>query len=179
MAKKKPAEEKPEPPKPQGRPSTFTQELADRICERLAEGEPLRQICRDESMPAWRTVYDWKDAHAEFSARIAHARELGEEAIAQECMLIADTPQIGTRSVSKASGVEITEADMIEHRRLQIDTRMKLLAKWNPRKWGDKLAVGGAADLPPVQTEATLDVAALSTEVLAQIMKAKDATQSS
>jgi hypothetical protein len=122
-----------------GRTTTYSAKIADAICERLSEGEPLRSICRDEGMPAWRTVYDWRDANPEFAARIAHARELGEEAIAQDCLQIADTPQVGSKSVSKASGIEITEADMIEHRRLQIDTRLKLLAKWNPRKWGDKV----------------------------------------
>lgn len=173
---KKPAAEKKEPGKP-GRVSTFSQETADAICERIANGEPLRQICRDEGMPAWRTVYNWQDEHADFKARIAHARELGEEAIAQECMMIADTPQIGQKTVSKATGMETTEADMIEHRRLQIDTRLKLLAKWNPRKWGDKMAIGGAADLPPVQTESVLDVSGLPTDVLEALMRAKDANQ--
>lgn len=176
MARKKP-ETPTEPQKPRGRPSSFTQEIADEICERIANGTPLREICRDDNMPAWRTVYDWMDADADFSARIAHARELGEEAIAQECMLIADTPQVGIRTTIKPSGTETTETDMIEHRRLQIDTRLKLLAKWNPRKWGEKLAVGGAPDLPPVQS--TLDVANLSTAVLAEIMKAKDASEPS
>lgn len=164
-------------PKQKGRPSTYTQEVADEICERIANGEPLRQICRDDKMPPWRTVYEWQAAHADFFARIAHARELGEDAIAQECMMIADTPQIGSKSVSKATGVEITEADMIEHRRLQIDTRLKLLAKWNPRKWGDKMAIGGASDLPPVETNTSLNVANLSTDVLAAIMQARDAAQ--
>jgi hypothetical protein len=174
MPRKKP-EAPAAPPKPRGRPSTYTLEVANAICERIADGTPLREICRDEKMPAWRTVYDWIEADADFSARIAHARDIGEEAIAQECLQIADTPQIGIRTTVKPSGTETTEADMIEHRRLQIDTRLKLLAKWNPRKWGDKLAVGGASDLPPVQS--TLDVATLSTDVLTAIMKAKDATE--
>lgn len=158
-----------------GRQSTFAQSVADEICEQIANGIPLRQICRDEKMPAWRTVYDWQEAHPEFAARIAHARELGEDAIAQECMMIADTPLIGTKTTSKPTGEEIVKADMIEHRRLQIDTRLKLLAKWNPRKWGDKLALGGASDLPPVETTSTLNVTGLSTEALAEIMRAKDA----
>jgi hypothetical protein len=164
-------------PLPRGRQTTYTQEVAEQICERIANGEPLRQICRDEGMPAWRTAYDWQTAHPEFAARIAHARELGEEAIAQECMMIADTPKIGTKTTSKATGMETVEADMIEHRRLQIDTRLKLLAKWNPRKWGDKLALGGASDLPAIETQATLNVTSLSTEALAEIMAAKDAAQ--
>lgn len=163
------------PPKPRGRPSTYTMDLANAICERIADGAPLREICRDDNMPAWRTVYDWMEADADFSARIARAREVGEEAIAQECLQIADTPQIGIRTTMKPSGIETTETDMIEHRRLQIDTRLKLLAKWNPKKWGEKLAVGGSPDLPPVQS--TLDVANLPTAVLAEIMKAKDAAE--
>lgn len=160
-----------------GRQSTFSQKVADEIVERLSDGEPLRQICRSEGMPAWRTVYGWMDADKEFAARIARGRELGEEAIAQECLRIADTPLVGTKTTTKASGVETTETDMIEHRRLQIDTRLKLLAKWNPKKWGDKVAIGGASDLPPVETSATLNVSGLSTETLAEILAAKDASE--
>lgn len=164
---------------PKGRKTTYTKEIADQIVERISNGEPLRQICRDDGMPAWRTVYEWQKANTEFYARIAHAREMGEEAIAQECLLIADNPQIGQKTISKATGIEITEADMIEHRRLQIDTRLKLLAKWNPRKWGEKMAIGGAAELPPVETKSTLDVSGLSTQALAEIMRLKDAANAS
>ena len=47
----------------------------------------------------------------------------------------------------------------MQHAKLRIDTRLKLLAKWNPRKWGDKLAVGGAEDLPAIRSDVlvTLD----------------------
>ncbi len=122
-----------------GRKSEYTEEVANAICEQLAEGIPLREICRQDGMPAWRTVYDWKDAHPDFATRITRAREIGEDAISQECLRIADTPVMGTKTVSKATGMEITEGDMIEHRKLQIETRLKLLAKWNPKKWGDKM----------------------------------------
>lgn len=121
-----------------GRPSTLTQAIADEICERISDGEPLRAICRDDHMPAWRTVYDWISADTDFSARIARARELGFDAIAEEALSIADTPTIGQTSVSKATGLEVTEADMLGHRRLQVETRLKLLAKWAPKKYGDK-----------------------------------------
>jgi hypothetical protein len=42
-----------------GRPSTYSFERAEFICERLAYGESLRQICSDESMPSRRTVFQW------------------------------------------------------------------------------------------------------------------------
>lgn len=156
-----------------GRKSEYTEEVANKICEQLSDGVPLREICRAEGMPSWRTVYDWQTAHKDFAARIARAREIGEDAIAQECLRIADTPMIGTKTVSKATGLETTEADMIEHRRLQIDTRLKLLAKWNPRKWGDKVTLAGDNE-NPLKVEQTIDATKLSTAALAEILAAKN-----
>lgn len=156
MASKTPAkkaEKAPEQRKP-GRPSTYSQEVAEAICERIANGEPLREICRDEAMPPWRTVYDWQTAHPEFSARIAHARELGEEAIIQDCLTIADTPLIGEEVEESENGLKVKRGDMLGHRKLQIETRLKLLAKWNPRKWGDKIDLNhGGQENNPVEVK--------------------------
>mgnify|MGYP000075275517 CR=1 FL=1 len=118
----------------------FSQEIADKVCERIAQGEPLRQICRDEKMPAWRTVYDWLDAEPEFAARIARARELGFDAIAQDALSIADETQEGVETTIKADGsIEEKRGDMLGHRKLRIETRLKLLAKWDPKRYGDKV----------------------------------------
>lgn len=137
-----------------GRPSLKTPEVVEAICERLATGEPLAQICRDEGMPAYRTVKDWIDADPVVSAGIARARDSGEELLAAECLAIADTPCEGEETKYNASGdlLERKVGDMLGHRKLQIETRLKLLAKWNPKKYGDKLALGGADDLPPMQS---------------------------
>lgn len=126
-------------PAKRGRPSKFDHAIAEEICQRLSDGEPLRQICRDEHMPHWTTVYDWIDSRPELSLRIARSRELGEEAISQECLAIADTPLLGEETEESENGTKIKRGDMLGHRRLQIETRLKLLAKWNPRKWGDKV----------------------------------------
>lgn len=127
-----------------GGPAKRTPELETEICERLSEGEPLRQICRDAHMPNFTCVYDWMHADPDFSQRIARAREKGEEAIAQECMAIADTPLIGEEITRKADGgIEVKQVDMLGHRKLQIWTRLQLLAKWNPRRWGDKTELTG------------------------------------
>ena len=83
-------------------------------------------------MPNWRTVYDWQDADKDFFARIAHARELGEEAIAQQCLEIADERP-------ERTGFGNVDGGDVQHRKLRIETRLKLLAKWNPRKWGEKV----------------------------------------
>lgn len=156
-AKKAPAQPKEAAqaePKKRGRPSTFDQAIADEICSRMAEGEPLREICRDDRMPPWRTVYEWQAAHPEFLARIAHAREMGEEAIFQDCLNIADNPLIGEEIEESENGMKVKRGDMLGHRKLQIETRLKLLAKWNPRKWGDKIDLNhGGQENNPVEVK--------------------------
>jgi len=139
--------------KPRGQPLTYTKAVADDICARLATGESLRGICRDEGMPPESTVRRWVlEDHDGFAARYARARDMGLDSLADEILEISNTPQVGTKTVSKATGVEVTEADMIEHRRLQVDARKWYLAKLAPKKYGDKLAIGGADDLPPLKT---------------------------
>jgi len=124
---------------PKGSGSRYTLALADTICSELSNGKPLRQICREIGV-SWSAVYDWQDAHEGFRERIARARERGEDAIAAECLEIADTPIVGVTKTHKADGsIEAKEEDMLGHRKLQIDTRLKLLAKWNPKKYGDKV----------------------------------------
>lgn len=138
-AKKKPAAKKATSAK-RGRPSTYSPAVADEICERIAKGEPLRQICRDDHMPEWRTVYGWQDKHPDFLARIGHARELGEEAIAQECFDIADNAANDWMEVPSNDGgvLHKLNGEHIQRSKLRIETRLKLLAKWNPRKWGER-----------------------------------------
>lgn len=149
-----------------GRPSSYTPELAEEIIRRLSGGEPLADICRDEHMPAVRTVSDWKVAHPDFSTDFARARDEGHDAIGADCLRIANTPQIGERTEMDAEGkVErVIREDMLGHRKLQIETRLKLLAKWDPRRYGEKVAIGGAGDLPPIQTESRVDFDAATLE---------------
>lgn len=122
-----------------GAHSSYTEQMADAICEWIAEGKPLREFCRQEGSPAWRTVYDWLEAHPEFAARFTRAREIGADAIAHEALEIADTPVDGvTTEVDGEGKIKRRTEDMLGHRKLQVETRLKLLAKWFPQKYGDK-----------------------------------------
>ncbi len=161
-----------EPKKPHGRPSLYSEEVAAAICARLANGEPLTQICRDDNMPAVRTVSDWKTAHKEFSAAFACARDEGYDVIAADCLDIAD--ETGNDTIYGEHGAR-ANTEWISRSKLRIETRLKLLARWDPKRYGEKLAIGGAGDLPPVQS--SLDVTGLSSEVLAEIMRARDAAK--
>lgn len=136
-----------------GRPSSYTEEIAAEICGRIAEGESLLKICADDHLPNRSTVHEWIVADREgFASKYARAKDACLDLLAEEIIQIADTPEIGQKTVSKATGLEVTEGDMVEHRRLKIDARKWYLSKVAPKKYGEKIAIGGADDLPPVKT---------------------------
>jgi len=58
------------------RPTIYNEQLDTAICERLAGGESLRSICRDDAMPAMSTVLLWvvTPGH-KFSDHYIRARE--------------------------------------------------------------------------------------------------------
>lgn len=123
-----------------GRPSKKTPAVCKEICERLSKGEPLAQICRDDHMPDASTVRDWQADDEALSRAIARAREEGEDAIAAECLTIADnaTNDWMERNSQENPGY-ILNGEHVQRSKLRIETRLKLLAKWNPKKWGDKV----------------------------------------
>ena len=144
------------------RPSIFKPEIVTEICARLATGEPLTAICRDAHTPAWQTVYGWMAKHPEVAKDIARAREVGHDAIAEECLQIANTPVMGEETEVSDAGVKIKRSDALGHRKLQIHTRLQLLAKWNPKKYGDRQAVeltgaeGGPVEISKSEAESRL-----------------------
>lgn len=138
-----------------GRPSTYSQEITDTICLRLAGGESLLSICQDDDMPAQRTVFQWLSKHKEFVQKYAAAREAWADAEFERMMEIADEPVIGIKTVEKfIKGEPVTETisgDMVERARLQIDTRKWALARMSPRKYSEKSFQGAlGADGQPI-----------------------------
>lgn len=99
-------------------------------------GETLRAICREDGKPHWTTVYDWIAEDKDFALRIARARELGHDAISEECLHIADESGAEVSFDEETGGLKI-DGEVIQRAKLRIETRLKLLAKWNPKKYGD------------------------------------------
>lgn len=157
-----------------GKPSKYTKEIAQSICEQLSEGIPLREICRQDGMPAWRTVYDWMYKDDDLSTAIAHARDLGYDNLAEQCLHIADNIMIGgIKTIDNEGGITVKYEDMLGHRKLQIETRLKLLAKFNPKKYGDKLSVGGDPENPLEMGTTMLDAFVQKLELKAQAANAE------
>jgi hypothetical protein len=92
-------------------------------------------------MPHPSTVRDWMGADEDVSRAIARAREDGFDAIAADALAIADNPMVGEKVKLDSDGkvVEKQTGDMVERARLRVDTRLKLLAKWDPKRYGDKI----------------------------------------
>lgn len=137
------------PKRSRARPTKFTPEIAAAICAQLADGKSLRSICTAADMPDEKAVRTWAlDDVGGFGPQYARAREIGYERLAEEILAIADTPLPGIKTTTKATGVEVTEGDMIEHRRLQVDTRKWMLAKMLPKRYGDRTTLAGDAENP-------------------------------
>jgi len=124
-----------------GRPSEFTPEIANEICERLSKGESLRSICADQDggwMPSDTTVHRWlagsEDWQQAFREQYAHARDVQADTKFDQAWDIAD----------KATPENVAVA------RLQIDTIKWQAGKLAPKKYGEKLALGQAEDLGPL-----------------------------
>lgn len=138
----------------QGRPSAFTSKLADVICERLAVGQSLKEVCRDDEMPASSTVFKWLAEKKEFSDQYVRAKEAGVEALAEEMLDIADD---GTNDWMERRGKDdepigwMVNGEAIGRSKVRIDTRKWLLSKLAPKKYGDKLQHTGADGEGPVE----------------------------
>ena len=75
---------------PIGRPSDYSEEFADLICSKIANGQGLVKICKEEGMPARSTVMLWIFKNKSFSDKYAQARESQADYYFEEMLEIAD-----------------------------------------------------------------------------------------
>ncbi len=122
---------------PGGRPTKYTKELADTICERLAMGESMRTIAKDEAMPALSSMFKWLRENKEFSEQYARAKQESADAMAEDILDIADN---GSNDyMEREDGTTTYNGDSVQRSRLRVDTRKWLMAKMKPKKYGDKI----------------------------------------
>ncbi len=107
-----------------GRPTDYTKDMADKICEKIANGRSLRSICAEDGVPPLKTIYRWLEANEEFRHQYARAREKQADYFVEEIIEIADSAVAESAAVSKA--------------KLQIDARKWAASKIAPKKYGDK-----------------------------------------
>jgi hypothetical protein len=113
-------------------PLTQAQEVMDTICERIANGESLRAICKTKGIPTTTTVKRWLRENEAFRAQYVRAREDQADFYADEIITIADSAE----DWSKA--------------RLQVDARKWVASKLLPKKYGDRVQLSGDESAPLV-----------------------------
>jgi len=107
-------------------PAKKTTKLIEEVLSRIAQGETLAALGRelDFHPQSWA---DWMRADEGLAIAYADARDTGHDVIADDVLQIIDSVP--------AQGEEIQRA------KLRAEYRLKLLAKWNPKKYGDKQTV--------------------------------------
>ncbi len=123
-----------------GRPSSFTQDIADAICERLSGGESLRTICFDEDMPNKATVFRWLAGNEEFRDQYALARETQADVLFDDILDIADDGH-NDWMLRKFGEDErwVENGEALRRSQIRIDARKWMAGKLRPKKYGDKI----------------------------------------
>jgi hypothetical protein len=108
-----------------GRPSIYSDELADRICEMVARRVSVWRICAMDDMPSEDTLYRWKRTNADFSEKYARAREARADARQDRIDFIAEQCGEGMLDPTIA--------------RVMIDAERWQASKEQPKSYGDKV----------------------------------------
>ncbi len=120
----------------------FSPEIFTEVCDRIANGESLRKVCKAPDMPNKSSFLRWVD-DAELNAKhnlrdqYARAREALADVYAEETVDIADDSTNDTQKDDE--GREIVNHDHIARARLRVDARKWAASKMAPKKYGDKL----------------------------------------
>lgn len=125
-----------------GRPSDFTQEMADKICEQIADGKSLRSICDADDMPGKATVFVWLGKHETFQDQYARAREAQADSYVDDIMDIADDGRNDWMERRNSDGEAVgwqENGEALRRSQLRIDARKWAAAKLRPKKYGEKI----------------------------------------
>lgn len=127
-----------------GRPTSYTPEIAARICAELAEGKSMRTVCKAEDMPAMSTVFLWLRTHEEFSEQYTRAKAEAADALVEEMLDIADDGTNDWMEVHDKEGNCVgykVNGEHVQRSRLRVEARKWIAAKLKPKKYGEKIDI--------------------------------------
>ena len=150
-----------------GRPVEYTEAIADEVCLRLTEGEPLVRICKSSHLPDVSTIYRWLIRFPLFCEMYTRAREEQADTNADEIIAIADEDPKFTEYKDKDGNVVDIKIDSayVAYQKQRIESRKWTAAKLKPRKYGERIAMEG------VDGGALIGTVDLSTSYLAEVIK--------
>jgi len=126
-----------------GQSVMYSQDIADAICEQIADGKSLRAICEQEGMPTRATVFRWlgDERFILFRDRYARAREAQADVLFDEIKEIADDTRGDT--IVGEDGTASADHEWIARARLRVDARKWMAGKLRPKVYGDRLDISG------------------------------------
>lgn len=124
-----------------GRPSSFTQKVADYICAEIAtSSKSLRTICLSGKMPSVVTVMTWLRTKPDFLKQYTRAKEEQADFLAEEMLEIADDGTNDYMTITKGDREYNVENKEVTNRsRLRVDSRKWIASKLKPKKYGEKI----------------------------------------
>jgi hypothetical protein len=163
---------------PGGRPTDYSDKLVEHLCEKISSGMSVRRICEKEDMPSEDTFYKWLAKYPKFSEKYTQAVRHRTDKYLEECVDLADTMPDGVAFLGtdgrlyerdEVMALQVRERaelglvaialtpELINKRKLQIETRMKAAARMHPRKYGDKVQTEVTGkDGGPVESQVTI-----------------------
>lgn len=138
-----------------GRPSSYTEEMADKICALLVQGMSCNKISQLDGFPAKSVIYWWLSQHQTFLDKYTQALEIRSLTFLDEMADIADDGSNDYYEKKGKNGETFMafDSEHVQRSRLRVDTRIKLLEKLQPRKYGAKVDMnhGVQTDNPIMQ----------------------------
>lgn len=110
-----------------GRKSEYDEVTARRLCETIATGRSLADVCREPWAPNRATVNRWEHANPDFAAAIYDARTVACDELADQCISISDEPVKDSAAASR--------------QRMRIEARHWMISKVRPKQYGDQIRV--------------------------------------
>ena len=141
------------PKPPHGSAFQWAPEIEAELFKLIADGESLRAICEDDWLPSRETVRKRLMDDDAFAGQYARAREAQADTLVDQIIEIADNTR-GDWIEGEGEGGPRLNAEHIQRSRVRIDARKWMAGKLRPKVYGEKLAIGGASDLPPVAVTA-------------------------
>ncbi len=118
---------------PTGRPTDYSLEICQKICSRIAQGESVRSVVKDEDMPCLSTVFNWLDKREEFLEQYTRAKQLSAEAHADKINFVADETLAGKYKPDAA--------------KVALDAYKWTASKLQPKKYGELKQISGTLNV--------------------------------
>ena len=124
------------------RPRVYSKETADRMLDRIANGETPTEVCRDGTMPTWMVLCRWRRQHDDFDKRFRIAWESCAEHMVGDIVIIADDARNDyVDRVTRKGVIRVFDREHFERSRLRVESRKWMAQKVLRATYGERREV--------------------------------------